>query len=99
MTPRKALAANLRAYMEQKRVTQMALAASSGVSQSTVARILKGAVAVDLDTLEQVANGMGLQSWQLLVPFLDPENPPAIADKTALEAEIMDRLRKALLAG
>lgn len=98
MSPRKALAANLRAYMETKRVTQMALAARSGVSQSTVARILKGAVAVDLDTLEQVAKGMELHSWQLLVPDMNPLKPPALADRDAQERELIEKLKKALLA-
>lgn len=55
------------------------LAAKAGVTPSTVGRWLKGDNAAQIDTLETVAKVYKLRAWQLLIPNLDPANPPAVA--------------------
>lgn len=47
-----------------------------GVGEATIERMIKGKADVRLDSIEAVARGFGLQAWQLLVPDLDPRNPP-----------------------
>jgi transcriptional regulator with XRE-family HTH domain len=53
----------------------LALAHASGVSKSTVQRIISGDVGADLETLEKVAKALGLIPYQLFIPNLDVKNP------------------------
>ena len=46
------------------------------VDQRTVGRILSGEMCPTIDKLDELASAFGLRAWQLLVPNLDPENPP-----------------------
>ena len=39
-------------------------------------RLVNKSNAVTIDTLEVVAEKLGLQAWQLLLPDLDPKQPP-----------------------
>lgn len=60
------LAANVRALI--KRVGSGAeLARLTGVPQKTISRIVNDENAINLDTLTALAEGVGLQPWQLLV--------------------------------
>lgn len=59
----------------------------SGVGRGTVARIRKGEVACGIDTLAQIAAVFNLQAWQLLIPNIDPENPPRLRGNTPKERE------------
>lgn len=71
------LAANVRALIE--RVGSGAeLARLTGVPQKTISRMANGENAVNLDTLNDLAKGAGLQPWQLLVSELDLTNPPLL---------------------
>ena len=53
--------------MDQQKLVQEQIEASSGIGQSSVSRILKGQTAVNLDTIEALARGLGIQAWELLV--------------------------------
>lgn len=64
------------------------------IRQSTVSRILAEKHAADLDTLESIARATGYTVWQLMVPNMDPSNPPVIQNATQ-ERELYDRLREA----
>lgn len=54
------------------------LAIKAGVYPSTVGHILKRTTAPKIDTLEALANVYKLPAWALLIPGLDPSNPPVI---------------------
>lgn len=71
---------------------QKALAKRAGVSMSTIARIRKQEAGTSVDVLEAIAKCYGLQAWQLLMPNLDPTNPPVFC-MTATEREMYRRLK------
>lgn len=48
------------------------------VEPSTVGRIRKGMISTGIETLESIANVYKLSAWQLLIPNLDPANPPVV---------------------
>lgn len=95
MALRGVLAQNLRALLFSKvgPTSQMELHRKSGVTQSTVGRLLRGEVAATIDTLTQIGKAYHLQPWQLLVPNLDPKNPPVLQPVTEKEKALYDRLQ------
>ena len=91
------VAHNLKAVMDHTGITQMDIERKTGkeIRQSTVSRILAQKHAADLDTLETISQALGYTVWQLMVPHLDPANPPVIQNATPQERELYDRLRAA----
>jgi DNA-binding phage protein len=90
------LAANLAALMaatEDLR-TQAAVGKRAGVDQRTVGRILNREHSPNLLQIQKLAAAFGLQPWQLLVPHLDPANPPVV-HLTQAERELYARVRRA----
>lgn len=69
----------------------------SGVAQSTIGRILadKGENA-RIETLERIAKAYGLQAWQLLIPGVNPKNPPMLRVAGEVEKALYARLEDAL---
>ncbi len=55
-----------------------ALAIKAGISPSTVGHLLKCETAAKIDTLHAIAKVYKLEAWQLLIPNLDPSNPPVV---------------------
>ena len=49
-----------------------------GLSNGDATRVLKAETSLGLDKIVQIANGLRVQPWQLLVPGLDPERLPAL---------------------
>jgi transcriptional regulator with XRE-family HTH domain len=72
--------------------TQRDVAKRSGLDQTTVGRMKRGSHSPQLKHVEAVAAAFGLQAWQLLVPGLDPKNPP-VCELTTIEKELYDKLR------
>lgn len=76
--------------------TQLALAAKAGVAEGTIHRMSKGTNAATIENVQAVARAFGLQGWQLLVPGLDPLNPPRLytgtdeAQRRAMLAQLAD---------
>lgn len=62
------------------------------ISLGSLQRIKKGDTATGTDILDKISGFFGLQTWQLLVPELDPTNPPVYLSKR--QKEIMDNLKK-----
>lgn len=62
------LARNLRYLMDQKELTEMALARRSGVSQKSINNVLHRAYRAKLDTCAKLAKAFGLECWQLVMP-------------------------------
>lgn len=50
----------------------------SNVSNGTLGRIHACTTATKIDTLADLAGAYGLEAWQLLVPEMNPVDPPAI---------------------
>lgn len=67
MDIKKTLSKNLIYFRSNKQLSQAQLATKSGVSQSTVSRVENGeGPAADIDTIGQLAHGLGVSPWQLL---------------------------------
>lgn len=71
--PRHILAANLRRLMATTPAldTLPKITAASGISNGTLDRIRRAAVATRVDELERLGKAFGVQPWQLLVPPAD----------------------------
>jgi len=63
--------------------SQLALVKILKVPQKTISRAKNGENAANLDTLNDIARGAGLEPWQLLVPDLDLSNPPLLTTAPA----------------
>lgn len=75
MNSRKIIADNLKKLMFKNSQSQGYIHRMTGISQSTVGRILNNEVSPTIDSLDKIANLYNLHSWQLLLPDLDVENP------------------------
>lgn len=97
--PNETVAANLRALMlhagmEKKgEPNQSELARASGANQRTVGRILAHEQSPTVEMLETIARAFGLHAWQLLIPGLDPANPPVVVMSEA-ERQFYRRLEE-----
>jgi transcriptional regulator with XRE-family HTH domain len=92
-TARKIVATNLSALMVSAGMVlkngdpnQSALARVSGADQRTVGRILAQEQSATVDMLEVLAKPFSLDPWQLLIPGLDPHNPPVFVISEAERA-------------
>ena len=72
--------------------TQAAVGKAAGIDQRTVGRILSGSHSPTLERVDALARCFGLLAWQLLIPGLDPKNPP-IAQRST-ETELYARIRR-----
>lgn len=88
------LASNLKALMELRKLSQMELHRRSRVAQATIGRILREETAADVDTISALAKGLDLEPWQLLIPNIDPGNPPVLQPISTRERELYQRLRE-----
>lgn len=64
------------------------------VGRSTVQRIAKGETPAELDNLEAIARAFDLEPWQLLVPGMDPSNPPVLQTPSHMERNLYARLKQ-----
>lgn len=69
----------------------------TGLAINTFTRLKDGHTYVNLGTVEQIARGMGLEAWALLLPSFDPNDPPAVVLKASEKAE-NDQIRAAIQA-
>lgn len=91
------LGENVRAVMKARRVSQPKVAAiakkrGTPIDQTTVGRIARAEFPATMDTLEAMANGLGLEPWQLLLPELKVEQI-VFSDK---DREQVEQARKVL---
>lgn len=95
--PRDVLALNLKALMAAKvgPTSQSELKRRSGVAQATIGRILSKDVAPTTETLAQIAEAYGLEGWQLMVPGMEPTNPPTLMPVSKEEKAFHDQIRAA----
>jgi transcriptional regulator with XRE-family HTH domain len=91
------VAINLRSLIAASRQrTVNAWAVRNVMVQSTVNRIVNGTMDPTVSMLEAIAKKFGLAAWQLLVPDLDPEDPPVLRSASAQEKALFSRLKDAM---
>lgn len=92
---------NIATLRAAKTLSQPAVAAAAKhaghvIGQTTVGRIERAVHAADVDTIEAISKGLGVEAWQLLVPALKAEQLPELgADLTKDEAQLLADYRKA----
>jgi len=69
------------------------LADECGFAQSTATRIKQRRVSPGLDKLDAIGRRFSLDTWQLLVPGLDPKNPPTLQPVSATERALYEKIR------
>jgi hypothetical protein len=70
------------------------LAREASVSPGTASRIKAQQTSIGLEVVQAVADVWGIPPWVLLVPHLDPANPPT-GYMSSAEAALYKRLREA----
>jgi len=83
---RKILAENIKLILEKDGLSVRGFATRHKLSQKQIDRIVKQENAISLDTLDELANALGVMAWQLLVVGFDASQPPKIA---VTEQEVM----------
>ena len=98
--PTEIVSANLRALMidsgmakKDGEPNQSTLAKVSGADQRTIGRVLAQELSPTVEMLEKLARAFGLHAWQMLIPDLDPRNPPAVVMSEA-ERQFYRRLEE-----
>lgn len=91
------LSANLKALKaaHTELTSDARVAKRAGVDQKTVWRMINESNSATLGSITQVAAAFDLQAWQILVPGLDPRNPPVVT-MTAVERAFYSRLKQDL---
>lgn len=69
------------------------LSRESKCGPGSMSRIKACDTSIGIGVLEKVAAVFDLQAWQLLVPHLDPANPPVIV-LNDVERKLYERLKK-----
>lgn len=91
------LSANLKALKAAhiELTSDAKVARRAGIDQKTVWRMINESNSATLGSITQVAAAFDLQAWQILVPGLDPRNPPVVA-MTEVERDFYSRLKRDL---
>lgn len=92
---RKILADNIQAMISKEGVSLNSWSKSKQLQQRQIDRLVKSEHAVSLDTLDEIANALGLMPWQLLVADLDLSNLPKLAI-TETEVKLYQRMKELL---
>lgn len=95
--PRTVLARNLASLMEARQPEpwkNRELARQAHLDHKTVGRILDGSHAATIDTIAALAEVFGLLPWQMLVPDLQPHDPP-VTQLCRTEAQLYARIKSA----
>lgn len=102
MSARDILAANIQRLMDASpslsslvKVAAEAKRRGHAVSKNAVDSAKSGAHAVNMDTLDGIARAFDMEAWQLLVPNMNPKNPPVLRSIGETEDEMYKRLRSA----
>lgn len=72
--------------------SQPKIAGKGKLAPSSVGRAFRAEVAVNIDSLEGLAEAANLEPWQMLVPGLDPLNPPKL-EGSGSERELLEKIR------
>lgn len=90
------LVRNIDTLMARRGLTSDAqLGKLAGVDQKTIWRIRKQEQSPTLDKLSAIASAFGLEVWQILIPGLDPSNPPVFV-MSSTEQSLYNRMKRNL---
>lgn len=92
-TANQVLAENLKRIVDQSGLSTRAWALGKKLEPRNIHRIIAGAQSPTLDLLGDIADACGMAPWQLLVPALDPENPPVVT-MTKAERDFYRKVRE-----
>lgn len=103
--PRAVLRRNLKALMDKAKrdgqpdlARQLRLGKKAGVGQATIGRILsQEGEDSGVETVAKLAKAFGLEAWQMMVPGMDPANPPVLQPVSKEEQALYQRLRDAAM--
>lgn len=87
------LAENLKRIIEQAGISTRAWALSKKLEPRNIHRIIAGTQSPTLDLLSEIGAAVDMDSWQLLVPGLDPSNPPVVT-MTKAERDFYRKVRE-----
>lgn len=89
------LAVNLKALMaaHPELGSNPKLGKKTGLGASGISRLVNGHNA-SLKTVDALAEAFGLHAWQLLVPHLDPKNPPVVQPVSEKERALYERFKE-----
>jgi len=66
---------------------------AGAATNGTIGRIANGETGTKIDQLERLADAYHLEAWQLLVPDMDPKDPPRLDDQDVWPFPDIDRER------
>jgi hypothetical protein len=97
---RSVLSRNLQALIDSTPGdSQSALHRRSKVAQATIGRIVSDeGENAGIETVEKLARAYGLYAWQLLIPGMEPGNPPVLKVASEDEKALYERLHSAIEA-
>lgn len=102
MSARAILATNIKRLMDANpslsslvKVAEEAKRKGHTISKNAVDSAKSGAHATNMDTLDGIARAFEMEAWQLLVPNMNPQNPPVLRSIGETEDEMYKRLRNA----
>jgi transcriptional regulator with XRE-family HTH domain len=67
-SPMQTFSSNVRGVIDQKALTITELAENIGMPREALSKILNGRVDPTTGTLQRIADGLGVQLWELLKP-------------------------------
>jgi transcriptional regulator with XRE-family HTH domain len=96
-TSRQVLANNLKALMASHRNLDnfKKIVAAGGPSNGTLDRIRRMDASATVDTLDSLAKVFGIDPWQLMVPGLDPTNPPLLSHIAEAQIRLFEQFKQA----
>ena len=89
---RRILADNVQRMIEKRGVSLRAWALSHKLQQKAIDRIVKAEYATTIDTLDLLADRLGIQAWQLLVPNMRLDELPTLQFSKE-ERDLYERIR------
>lgn len=72
--------------------TMLGISRVTGLSRTSILRAVRKDGACGIDVAQSIARAYGLDAWQMLIPDLDPSNPP-IVSVTPAERQLWERIR------
>jgi transcriptional regulator with XRE-family HTH domain len=95
---RSVLAQNVRALIDHHYKDSdnrpKALATDTGLSLSSVQRVLNAEAGASIDTIEVIANAFDLSTYHLVLPNLDVQNPQIVAGASSAERAMYAQFRR-----
>jgi hypothetical protein len=78
----------INAYAKGRKPSLNAWATSKKLNVKRVQRAASGETGCSIDVLEELANGLGMEAWELLYPGMDEKNRPTPALMSPMAADI-----------